>query len=593
MCSVGMFRYAEAEDNVPNEVQALRQQNADLMAQIEAMREKDQRDVQKDNSDSIFARAGATSSMSAPQTPSVPFVPQTTSMHSMSAPTTPSVPLPTGGAAAGADLSSLVECMRHLFNDGDIPYDMRIIVDDGVVNAHRFFLASRCLFFETKLQGCVSADPWQPLLELPLQGMTVDVLKHMLTYIYTDRIDYSLEDCDSLQPQEIEYCVHLCEVADYLGLLGLTKLLTDEILIPVAEIIRDFDLIAERHRRDERASHAVAALSAAALNSAAAHQAKLNSTAAHHWTGFAPYGASSPSQDQQHATPNSTVSLDDGSNDTDSVRGYNDEVSDAKTQKLIASILSSGSSTLMIRNLPRLVKQKRLIKEIDAAGFAGTYDFAYLPSSFGRGVESSGLGYGFVNFEEAEMAAKFVQHWHGSRHFSMSKSDAALTVSVAEHQGKEVNVKAWMRKGVRVRNPDLRPFIKGESPWEEELSPLGENDDVGLDADTLRGLVAEAGQSPHGPTSPVPPWFSQFSSPNASAAASVPSSAASHGASPQMPPRAPAPLPPGLTPGPLQPGSLGVPPSLVHFGALAHSGALAQFGAMFGGGTDMQGNAFT
>jgi len=531
-----------------------------------------------------FARLGGVSAVSAPPTPSMPWsAPQTPSMV-VSAPVTPSVSLATavaGGAAAGGDLKSLVECMRHLFNDGDIPYDVRIIVDDGVVNAHRFFLASRCLFFEAKLQGCASPDPWQPLSELLLQGITVDVLKHILTYIYTDRIDYSLDDCDSLQPQEIEYCVHLCEVADYLGLPGLTKLLTEEVLIPVAETMRELDLVNERQRREERASHAVAALSAAALNSAAARN----------WTGFFPYGASSPSQDHQHAPP-SIVSLDDG-NDTESMRGYGDEVNDAKTQKLIASILCSGSSTLMIRNLPRVVKQKRLIKEIDAAGFAGAYDFAYLPSSFGRGVESSGLGYGFVNFEEAEMAAKFVQHWHGSRHFSMTKSDAALTVSVAEHQGKEVNVRAWMRKGVRVRNPDLRPFIKGECPWEAEdlAAQLGENN-AALDEDNLRGLAADAANSPHGTA--TPPWFSQWS-PNASHATTATSvvspgaSSAAYGASPQMPPKIPAPLPPGLTPGPLQPGMLGVPPSLVHFGALAHSGALAQFGAMFGGGTDGQG----
>merc|ERR1719331_3836696 len=114
---------------------------------------------------------------------------------------------------------------------------------------------------------------------------------------------------------------------------------------------------------------------------------------------------------------------------------------DVKNARLAANIQGSGATTLMIRNVPRNVKQKTLFKELDSTGFTGTYDFAYMPCTFGRGVESSGLGYAFVNFEDVEAVGRFVRVWHGS--------EAAISVSAAEHQGKDVNVRAWMKKGGR------------------------------------------------------------------------------------------------------------------------------------------------
>jgi len=192
-----------------------------------------------------------------------PFSTPTTGAHRAS-----SIPLPgaVGSTAAkGGPNKTLAQCMRQLFSDGAIPHDVQITVDDGMMKAHRFCLATRCLFFESKLQGCGNADPGQrqPLTELRLPGLTLDVLKHILLYIYTDKIDYSLEDPVSLQPREIEYCVHLCEIADYLGLPGLTKLLTNEVLLPVAQAIQEFNLIRDRQQRDQRALQTVAALSAA------------------------------------------------------------------------------------------------------------------------------------------------------------------------------------------------------------------------------------------------------------------------------------------------------------------------------------------
>jgi hypothetical protein len=347
---------------------------------------------------------------------------------------------------------SLGECMRDLFNGEAIPHDVRIVVDDGALCAHRFFLVRRCEFFKKRFHcGNAIPDPWQPMLEIRLEGITTDVLKHLLLYIYTGKIDYSLEEPDSLQPQELEYIIQLCTVAERFGLPVMSKLLMEEVLVPVAEVLQNSNILQERQNRDARAFHAVAMFSAAALHSAAAKQ----------WT---------PAQAVDHAlqTADNHIAfappgLGQGEfSDTSTAADKDEESMDVKNARLAANIQGSGATTLMIRNVPRNVKQKTLFKELDSTGFTGTYDFAYMPCTFGRGVESSGLGYAFVNFEDVEAVGRFVQVWHGSRRFGMHGGEAAISVSAAEHQGKDVNVRAWMKKGGRVRNPDLHPFIKGE-----------------------------------------------------------------------------------------------------------------------------------
>merc|ERR1711957_712685 len=119
----------------------------------------------------------------------------------------------------------------------------------------------------------------------------------------------------------------------------------------------------------------------------------------------------------------------------------------------------------MLRNIPHSVSQKRLVEELTSSGFAGLYDFCYMPSTFGTGV---GKGYAFVNLTTSSGLSAFVTMWHGSRRFSVNSSEAALNVSAAALQGREQNVKKWDAPRMRrVRNPALRPLVIG--PWGEEV----------------------------------------------------------------------------------------------------------------------------
>lgn len=117
------------------------------------------------------------------------------------------------------------------------------------------------------------------------------------------------------------------------------------------------------------------------------------------------------------------------------------------------------ATTLAIRNLPYNVTHDELLLAVDASGFAGLYDFVYLPHKF---REHRNLGFAFINFETPEVAKHFHELWHLSRRFTVKgtcKGIKALNVSVAAVQGRDANVlQASSHKIDRVKNTSYRPF---------------------------------------------------------------------------------------------------------------------------------------
>merc|ERR1712050_603475 len=72
-------------------------------------------------------------------------------------------------------------------------------------------------------------------------------------------------------------------------------------------------------------------------------------------------------------------------------------------------------TTLAIRNLPFNLSQQDLLQAVDDSGFAGLYDFIYLPHKF---KEHRNMGFAFINFVDADVASQFLAKWHQSRCFS-------------------------------------------------------------------------------------------------------------------------------------------------------------------------------
>jgi len=105
-------------------------------------------------------------------------------------------------------------------------------------------------------------------------------------------------------------------------------------------------------------------------------------------------------------------------------------------------------TTMMIRNIPCRCTIEKVLSDIDALGYAGTYDFFYLPQTRKR---SSNLGYAFINFRTSETARHFESSMVGHRFcFSKNqpKSSKICAVSPAAIQGLENNERHFLRSTV-------------------------------------------------------------------------------------------------------------------------------------------------
>lgn len=122
--------------------------------------------------------------------------------------------------------------------------------------------------------------------------------------------------------------------------------------------------------------------------------------------------------------------------------------------------IAENVTTLMIRNIPAHLTQAKFLEELNRNGFAGTYDFAYMPQSFDV---QEGKGFAFVNFMSPASASALSSKWHRQCPFETNAKSPALNISAADIQGLEDNLRKWNTPRLRrIRNPNLRPFVVEE-----------------------------------------------------------------------------------------------------------------------------------
>merc|ERR1719410_207947 len=92
-------------------------------------------------------------------------------------------------------------------------------------------------------------------------------------------------------------------------------------------------------------------------------------------------------------------------------------------------------TTVMMRNIPNRYTQLMLLEEISSAGFAGTYDFLYLPID---PETNANKGYVFINFVDSESAWRFKGVYEGTQ-MKCFNSSKFVSVSPATLQGLEAN----------------------------------------------------------------------------------------------------------------------------------------------------------
>lgn len=144
--------------------------------------------------------------------------------------------------------------------------------------------------------------------------------------------------------------------------------------------------------------------------------------------------------------------------------GEDDAARQHEVGRLLRRMEAEAVTTVMLRNLPRQLTQERLLQALTEAGFAGTFDFLYMPTNVATG---EGNGYGFINFSSWPGLQAFVREWHGRFVFFELDHDAPLSVSVATLQGREVNVNKWSTSRLkRVRNPMLKPIVLPDAHYD-------------------------------------------------------------------------------------------------------------------------------
>lgn len=126
-------------------------------------------------------------------------------------------------------------------------------------------------------------------------------------------------------------------------------------------------------------------------------------------------------------------------------------------------------TSLMVRHLPCRCEEEEVLGEIREAGFAGEYDFFYMPREKRQGRASLGnnLGYVFINFTSPEAATRFWEAFQGHRFGGQScrSSQKECAISVATVQGLQNNWAQFQRTAVlrSERRPAFFPRGGGEA----------------------------------------------------------------------------------------------------------------------------------
>jgi hypothetical protein len=108
---------------------------------------------------------------------------------------------------------------------------------------------------------------------------------------------------------------------------------------------------------------------------------------------------------------------------------------------------SSGEprTTVMLRNMPNNYNRAMLIELLDSEGFAGQYDFLYLPVDF---QTRACLGYAFINLVSPTTAMRFWRTFDGySRWAIPSRKQSGVSWS-GPHQGLEAHVERYRNSPV-------------------------------------------------------------------------------------------------------------------------------------------------
>eukprot|EP00928_Gymnodinium_smaydae_P014878 TRINITY_DN1545_c1_g2_i1.p1 TRINITY_DN1545_c1_g2~~TRINITY_DN1545_c1_g2_i1.p1 ORF type:complete len:312 (+),score=46.27 TRINITY_DN1545_c1_g2_i1:51-986(+) len=102
-------------------------------------------------------------------------------------------------------------------------------------------------------------------------------------------------------------------------------------------------------------------------------------------------------------------------------------------------------TTLMLRNLPNNYTSSMLVTMLDFEGFAGKYDFVYLPMDF---TTKASLGYAFVNLVHSSDAMRFWATFDGFTRWLIPSKKIGVVSWSDPHQGLQANIDRYKNSPV-------------------------------------------------------------------------------------------------------------------------------------------------
>merc|ERR1719356_1272141 len=128
-------------------------------------------------------------------------------------------------------------------------------------------------------------------------------------------------------------------------------------------------------------------------------------------------------------------------------------------------------TTIMLRNIPQRYNRDLLLEDMDERGFAGAYDFFYLPIDFST---THSVGYAFINFiSEAELA-RFKSVYAGLK--LSDESPKVCEICEAKVQGKAGNLEYYRNSTVMGMDEKYHPVVLENGirqPFPKPTRPLG------------------------------------------------------------------------------------------------------------------------
>jgi len=115
-------------------------------------------------------------------------------------------------------------------------------------------------------------------------------------------------------------------------------------------------------------------------------------------------------------------------------------------------------TTVMLRNMPNNYSRTMLLELLDAEGFAGQYDFLYLPMDF---QSRASLGYAFINFTSSDSAESFWRVFEGYSNWAIPSRKMSGVSWSGPHQGLEAHIERYRNSPVMAEStPDeYKPIL--------------------------------------------------------------------------------------------------------------------------------------